>query len=65
MTSGQELKALREEAGLTQAEVAARMGTHASYLPVVEAKTVVRKRMADRYRDAVEALTHTQSLRTA
>lgn len=65
MTTGKELKELREEAGLTQAQVAAIMRTHASYLPVIEAKAVVRKRMADRYREAVEALTHTQSLRTA
>jgi len=65
MTSGQDLKRLREEAGFTQAQVAEVMGTHASYLPVIEAKTVVRKRMADRYTDAVERLTHTHGLRTA
>lgn len=65
MTTGQELKALREEAGLTQAQVAGAMGTHASYLPVVEGKAVVKKRAADRYRAAVDALTHTQTARTA
>lgn len=65
MTSGQDLKRLREESGFTQAEVAAVMGTHPSYLPVIEAKAVVRKRMADRYTAAVDALTRTQSLRTA
>lgn len=65
MVSGQELKRLREEAGLTQAQVASVMGSHASYLPVIEGKAVVRRKTADRYRAAVDALTHTPDARTA
>lgn len=65
VTTGPELRELREAAGLTQAQVATLIGSGQHYISVIESKVLVKKATADRYRAAVQALSHTQTSQSA
>lgn len=60
LPTGDELRALRESHGLTQAQVAQAMGSTQQHVSVIEGKASVRAKTADRYRRAVYAYTDTE-----
>lgn len=51
---GEELRALRVVYRITQAELAAEMGTGQSYVSIIELRSINAYRTADRYREALE-----------
>jgi transcriptional regulator with XRE-family HTH domain len=59
ITTGQELRDLREEHGLTQTQLAKALGTTQQQVSVTESRAVVRERTAKKYRGAVYALAYT------
>ena len=61
MTTGDELRRLREQAELTLAQVAERMRSTQQHVSTIEGKAKVRRATADRYRDAVSIDTHTRA----
>lgn len=65
MTTGDDLRRLREDAELTQAQVAERMGSTQQHVSTIEGKAKVRRPTADRYRAAVLPVTHTPTANQA
>jgi len=58
LTSGEGLRAVREQHGLTQAQVAEAMGTSRPYVTVLEGKSLIRStKTIERYVAAVQTLT--------
>ncbi len=59
ITTGQELRDLREEHDLTQQQVASALGSTQQQVSVTESRAVVREKTAKKYRGAVYALVYT------
>jgi transcriptional regulator with XRE-family HTH domain len=57
VTSGDDLRQEREDARLTQLQVAQAMGSTQQHVSVIEGKAVVRPQTVRRFRDAVSVYT--------
>lgn len=60
VVTGDELRAEREAANITQAQLASEMGTTQQYLSTIEGKAAVRAKTVKRYLAAVYAYTNGQ-----